>query len=85
MARISSEGGPMASPLGARISIPMGRPGVVTDVSGCVVFLASNLSTYLTGTTLHPDGGTFASSGWFNGPDAGWSNNVPADVVTFLS
>lgn len=84
MARISSMGGPMGAPLGARISIPMGRPGDVTDVSGCVVFLASNLSSYLTGTTLHPDGGTFASSGWFNWPDTGWSNNVPADVLSFL-
>jgi 3-oxoacyl-[acyl-carrier protein] reductase len=85
MTRISSEGGPMATPLGARIGIPMGRPGVVTDVSGCVVFLASNLSAYLTGTTLHPDGGTFASSGWFNWPDAGWSNTVPADVLDHLN
>jgi 3-oxoacyl-[acyl-carrier protein] reductase len=49
----------------------------VTDVSGCVVFLASALSAYVTGSTLHPDGGTFASAGWFNWPDTGWANHVP--------
>jgi NAD(P)-dependent dehydrogenase (short-subunit alcohol dehydrogenase family) len=59
------------------ITIPMARAGEVTDVSGCVVFLASALSAYLTGTTLHPDGGTFASSGWFNWPGHGWSTRPP--------
>jgi hypothetical protein len=58
----------------------MGRQGDVTDVSGCVVFLASALSSYVTGTTLHPDGGTFASSGWFNWPQEGWRNSVPPSV-----
>jgi 3-oxoacyl-[acyl-carrier protein] reductase len=80
-------GGPSQeeAPFGKRISIPMGRPGVVTDVSGCVVFLASALSSYLTGTTLHADGGTFASSGWFNWPDQGWLPSVPADVQNRLA
>ena len=44
------------------------------------MFLASALSAYLTGTTLHPDGGTYASSGWFNWPNEGWTNGVPDDV-----
>jgi 3-oxoacyl-[acyl-carrier protein] reductase len=67
-------------PFGKRISIPMGRGGALTDVSGCVVFLASALSSYVTGTTLHPDGGTYASSGWFNWPNEGWTNGVPEAV-----
>jgi 3-oxoacyl-[acyl-carrier protein] reductase len=67
-------------PFGKRISIPMGRGGALTDVSGCVVFLASGLSSYVTGTTLHPDGGTYASSGWFNWPNEGWTNSVPDAV-----
>lgn len=70
---------------GKRISIPMGRGGDVRDVSGCVVFLASALSSYLTGTTLHVDGGTYASSGWFNWPEQGWSNSVPPDVLGLLA
>ena len=64
-------------PATAAISIPMGRVGVPTDVSGCVVFLASDLSSYVTGTTLHPDGGTLASSGWLNWPDGGFANTAP--------
>lgn len=63
----------------AGISIPMGRFGVPTDVSGCVVFLASDLASYVTGGTIHPDGGTMASSGWFNWPDVGFSNSVPRE------
>jgi len=69
--------GAMSDPDGVRVAIPMGRAGDPADVSGCVVFLASNLSGYLTGTTLHPDGGTFASAGWFNWPDHGWANYAP--------
>ena len=75
-----SRGGDMSEYLdqeSAAIAIPMGRFGVPTDVSGCVVFLASDLSAYVTGTTIHPDGGTMASSGWFNWPDTGFSNTVP--------
>lgn len=75
---------PMGTEAGARIAIPMGRPGVPTDVSGCVVFLASALSGYVTGTTLHPDGGTFASSGWFNWPDDGWGNHAPSSLLGLL-
>ena len=67
----------MATPEGQRAAIPMGRAGLITDVSGCVVFLASALSSYVTGSTLHPDGGTCASPGWFNWPGSGWANYVP--------
>src|SRR5262245_5239854 len=69
---------------GVQIAIPMGRPGLVTDVSSCVVFLASGLSAYVTGTTLHPDGGTFAASGWLNWPESGWSVQPPPRVVDLL-
>jgi len=64
-----------------RIGIPMGRAGVPSDVSHCVVFLASALSSYVTGSTLHPDGGTYASSGWFNWPETGWRNRVPSGLL----
>ena len=80
-ARIGSGDGGMSTAEGVRIAIPMGRVGQVTDVSNCVVFLASGLSTFVTGTTLHPDGGTFASSGWFNWPGSGWANHVPGHLL----
>ena len=53
----------------------------MTEVSSCVVFLASGMSAYVTGTTLHPDGGTSASSGWFNWPETGWGNFVPPNLL----
>jgi 3-oxoacyl-[acyl-carrier protein] reductase len=64
-----------------RIAIPMGREGTYEDVGGCALFLASDLSTYVTGTTLHPDGGAYASSGWFNWPGLGFANVPPAAAV----
>jgi hypothetical protein len=39
------------------------------------------LSSYLTGTTLHPDGGTSASAGWFNWPGEGWANYAPLHLL----
>jgi 3-oxoacyl-[acyl-carrier protein] reductase len=48
------------------------------------VFLASDLASYITGTTIHPDGGTWASSGWFNWPGSGWANMLPADLLDML-
>jgi NAD(P)-dependent dehydrogenase (short-subunit alcohol dehydrogenase family) len=71
-------------PLGVRIAIPMGRAGLPSDVSGCVVFLASALSGYVTGCTLHPDGGTHASAGWFNWP-TGWAAHAPAAALAGLT
>lgn len=71
-------------PAGARIAIPMGRFGDPTEVSSCVVFLASQLASYVTGTTIHPDGGTWASSGWFNWPDDGYLPTPPTAVVDCL-
>jgi NAD(P)-dependent dehydrogenase (short-subunit alcohol dehydrogenase family) len=38
-------------------SIPLNRIGEPNDVAGCVVFLASDLSKYLTGVTLDVNGG----------------------------
>lgn len=71
----------MDDPVGVGVAIPLGRAGDVTDVSGCIVFLASDLSAYLTGTTLHPDGGTSASAGWFNWPGHGWANYAPLSAL----
>ena len=84
MHRISEGASSYDSPLGARIGIPMGRVGKTTDISSSVVFLASDLSRYMTGMTLHPDGGTMASSGWFNWPDDGYLNAVPPSVLRLI-
>ena len=40
-------------------SIPMGKMGAGEDIANAVVFLASNLSNYVTGETLHVNGGMY--------------------------
>jgi NAD(P)-dependent dehydrogenase (short-subunit alcohol dehydrogenase family) len=39
-------------------SIPMGRAGTAAEVAGCCLFLASDLSTYVTGTEVDVNGGS---------------------------
>jgi 3-oxoacyl-[acyl-carrier protein] reductase len=51
--------------------IPMGRPGHVDEMAGAAVFLASDMSSYITGQTIHVDGGTQAASGWYHNPQTG--------------
>jgi NAD(P)-dependent dehydrogenase (short-subunit alcohol dehydrogenase family) len=43
--------------------VPLGW-GDVDDCAGPIVFLASDLSRFMTGTVLHVDGGSNAASGW---------------------
>jgi len=38
--------------------------GTVWDVAAATVFLCSDLSGFITGTTVHVDGGNYAASGW---------------------
>ena len=41
------------------LRVPMGRLGTVDDVSAAVLFLASDASGYITGVTLHVNGGMY--------------------------
>jgi 3-oxoacyl-[acyl-carrier protein] reductase len=52
-------------------AIPMGRPGHVDETAGAAVFLASDMSSYITGQTIHIDGGTQAAGGWYHHPQTG--------------
>ncbi len=44
--------------------IPMGRLGSGEDVANCVAFLSSNQASYITGETIHVNGGMYMS--WQN-------------------
>ncbi|MGZ4675762.1 MAG: SDR family NAD(P)-dependent oxidoreductase [Acidimicrobiia bacterium] len=49
--------------------VPVGRFGTADDIAGVALFLASDLSAFVTGTTVHADGGALAAGGWFRRPD----------------
>jgi NAD(P)-dependent dehydrogenase (short-subunit alcohol dehydrogenase family) len=40
----------------------MGRPGQPCEVGTCYVFLASEDASYISGQTLHPNGGTVVNT-----------------------
>ena len=82
MARIAPvKPDPTLSAAAVAISTPMGDPGKYSDIGGSALFLMSDLSRFVTGTSLHPDGGVLASSGWFNWPGSGFLTTPPDDAV----
>ena len=53
--------------------IPAGRPGLDTECGSVAVFLSSSMSTYVTGTVIPVDGGSWASSGWQRNKSGQWT------------
>ncbi len=51
------------------VRTPLARAGHPDDVAGAALFLACDLSRFVTGTTLHVDGGNWAAGGWRRRPD----------------
>ncbi|WP_378951459.1 SDR family NAD(P)-dependent oxidoreductase [Mesorhizobium sp. ANAO-SY3R2] len=54
--------------------MPLGRYGQPDDSAGAALFLASNLSSWITGTTINLDGGALAAGGWRQTADGTWTN-----------
>jgi NAD(P)-dependent dehydrogenase (short-subunit alcohol dehydrogenase family) len=54
------------------VKTPLPYRGHVDDVAGAAVFLASDLSRFVTGTTVHVDGGNWAAGGWGRRADGGF-------------
>ncbi|HMG27344.1 MAG TPA: SDR family oxidoreductase [Acidimicrobiia bacterium] len=46
------------------VTPPLGFMGTPDDVAAAALFLASDLSRFITGTTIHVDGGNWAAGGW---------------------
>ena len=53
--------------------IPLGRFGKPEDIAGAALYLASPLASWVTGTTIHVDGGALAAAGWTRTPDGQWT------------
>ena len=47
---------------------PLGRWGQPRDTAAAVLYLASDLAAWVTGTTIHVDGGALAAGGWYRMP-----------------
>jgi NAD(P)-dependent dehydrogenase (short-subunit alcohol dehydrogenase family) len=61
--------------------VPVGRMGQPEDQARVILFLASDLSVFVTGHTIPTDGGTGAAGGWFRSSrraDREWTNRPAA-------
>ena len=56
------------------IWVPIGRVGAPADNADVVLFLASDLSRFVTGHVIPTDGGTGAAGGWFRTERGRWTN-----------
>jgi NAD(P)-dependent dehydrogenase (short-subunit alcohol dehydrogenase family) len=54
------------------VRTPLAREGHPDDVAGAALYLVSDLSRFVTGTTLHVDGGGWAAGGWRRREDGGF-------------
>jgi NAD(P)-dependent dehydrogenase (short-subunit alcohol dehydrogenase family) len=52
--------------------VPLGRMGIPEDYGGAAIFLASDLSKWITGQVIHVDGGTYAASGFHRSEAGHW-------------
>ena len=59
------------------VHTPLPVEGHVDDVAAAAVYLASDLSRFVTGTTIHVDGGNVAAGGWNRTPDGTYVTYAP--------
>ncbi len=55
------------------VHTPLPIEGHVDDVAAAVIYLAGDLSRFVTGTTVHVDGGNWASGGWMRTQDGSYA------------
>jgi 3-oxoacyl-[acyl-carrier protein] reductase len=54
------------------VKTPLPYAGHVDDVAAAALYLASDWARFVTGTTIHVDGGNLAAGGWGRAPGGGW-------------
>jgi NAD(P)-dependent dehydrogenase (short-subunit alcohol dehydrogenase family) len=55
------------------VKTPLPFPGAADDVAAAAVYLASDWSRFVTGTTIHVDGGNLAAGGWGRSSAGGYT------------
>jgi 3-oxoacyl-[acyl-carrier protein] reductase len=55
------------------VKTPLPYAGHVDDVAAAAVYLASDWARFVTGTTIHVDGGNAAAGGWSRAADGTWT------------
>ncbi len=55
------------------VKTPLPYAGSVDDVAAAVIYLASDWSRFVTGSTIHVDGGNLAAGGWGRAPGGAWA------------
>jgi NAD(P)-dependent dehydrogenase (short-subunit alcohol dehydrogenase family) len=55
---------------------PLARHATADDVAAAVVFLSSDASRFVTGSTIHVDGGNWAAGGWRRLSGGGFSTSA---------
>jgi 3-oxoacyl-[acyl-carrier protein] reductase len=54
------------------VKTPLPVAGHPDDIAGAVIYLISDLGRFVTGTTIHVDGGNLAAGGWGRNGDGSW-------------
>jgi 3-oxoacyl-[acyl-carrier protein] reductase len=57
------------------VTTPLPYAGHVDDVAAAALYLASPASSFVTGTTIHVDGGNRAAGGWRRQPDGSFTTH----------
>ena len=68
----------LATDAAYRHHVPLARAGTVDDAAGVAVFLASDLSSFVTGVTIPVEGGMLAAGGWLHHEALGWTTDPSA-------
>lgn len=65
--------------------IPLGRFGAPDDMANAILFLASPMASWITGTAINIDGGALAASGWYRTAEDKWTNTpvIPTHGLLF--